>query len=124
MARRGYSAAGELLEDAFTGQVIELARYYGWRTAHFRPAQTGKGWRTPVAGDGKGFPDLVLVRPPELIFAELKTDKGRVAPAQKEWLERLLAVAAVETYVWRPRDFDELHARLARGRHRQEPIAA
>lgn len=29
---------------------------------------------------------------------------------------------AVEVHVWRPRDFDELHARLARGRHRTEPV--
>jgi hypothetical protein len=46
-----------LSEAAFTDAVIELARLGGWRVAHFRPARTASGWRTPVQGDGAGFPD-------------------------------------------------------------------
>ena len=42
------------LQDA----VIQLARLLGWRVAHFRPAMTTRGWRTPVSADGAGFPDL------------------------------------------------------------------
>ncbi len=36
-------------------------RLYHWRIAHFRPAKTEKGWRTPMTGD-VGFPDLVIAR--------------------------------------------------------------
>src|SRR4051794_27414866 len=58
-------------EAVFQDQVIEIAHIYRWRVAHFRPAQTSRGWRTPVAADGMGFPDLVLIRQPEMIIAEL-----------------------------------------------------
>jgi hypothetical protein len=48
-----------ITEAAFLRQVLDLAKLRGWRTAHFRPAQTSRGWRTAVQGDGAGFPDLV-----------------------------------------------------------------
>lgn len=65
------TAAPLTTEAMFQIEIIELARILGWRVAHFRPAQTRHGWRTPVAADGKGFPDLVLVRE-RVIYAELK----------------------------------------------------
>lgn len=43
-------------ERQWQAQVIELARILGWRVAHFRPALTKHGWRTPVQADGAGFP--------------------------------------------------------------------
>lgn len=99
-------------EAGFQDKVIEYARLKGWRVAHFRPAQTVKGWRTPVAADGNGFPDLVLVRPTNderagVIFAELKSEAGKVRPEQREWLHDLER-AGVEAYVWRPSNFDDV----------------
>jgi hypothetical protein len=79
--------------------VIELARLLGWRVAHFRPAQTAQGWRTPVQADGKGFPDLVLVRRERLVFAELKSARGRTSLEQQGWLAALHGTAA-EVYLW------------------------
>lgn len=116
-------------EAAFQQQVLNLATYYGWRSYHTHDSRRSKA----------GFPDLVLVRGPELIFAELKTDKGRVRPEQQEWITALQEVSEhadcarfiasdaggqvrVDVYLWRPRDFDELHERLARGRYRSEPL--
>jgi len=93
-------------EEDFLSQIIDLAHIYHWRIAHFRPAWTQKGWRTAVSGDGKGFPDCVLVKPPRIIFAELKSEKGIVTPAQREWLDTLALLPRVEVYVWRPGDFD------------------
>jgi hypothetical protein len=88
--------------------VIDCARLFGWRVAHFRPAQTARGWRTPVEADGAGFPDLVLVRHDRLIFAELKGDGGRLAAAQSEWLQALDVVGGtVEVYVWHPADWTD-----------------
>ena len=104
------------LEKDFQEQVIELAHILGYRIAHFRPAQNSKGqWRTPVSADGKGFPDLVLVRPDfntkgrpkRMIFAELKSNTGRLSKEQGEWLEDL-AGAGVESYLWRPKDWDDI----------------
>lgn len=86
--------------------VIELARLLGWRVAHFRPAMTAKGWRTPVEGDGKGFPDLVLVRGTRLIFAELKSDHGRLSIEQQEW-NHWLILATPEVYVWTPEKWSD-----------------
>jgi hypothetical protein len=94
-------------EANFQRRVIDLAHFYGWRVAHFRPAQNARGdWRTAVAGDGKGFPDLVLVRDGALIFAELKRQDGRVSPEQKVWLEELNKTPGVTVCVWRPADWE------------------
>lgn len=94
-----------LTEESFLRQILLLARIKGWRSAHFRPARTAHGWRTPVSGDGKGFPDLVLVKGKKLLFVELKLDRGKTSPEQEQWL-RSLAAAGVKVAVWRPRDWN------------------
>lgn len=96
-------------ETDFLTQVTDLATLLGWNWAHFRPAKTAHGWRTPVSGTlGAGWPDLVLVRERDgrLVFAELKTDKGRVDDRQ-EWVLGLIRSAA-PTYLWRPKDWDQI----------------
>ncbi|MCJ7634177.1 VRR-NUC domain-containing protein [Candidatus Bathyarchaeota archaeon] len=93
-------------EEDFLRQVIDLAHVYGWKVAHFRPAQTARGWRTAVQGDGAGFPDLVLVRE-RVIFAELKSEKGKVSDAQWAWKD-VLQSAMAEFYIWRPSEWDEI----------------
>ena len=90
-----------MLEKAWQEQVVELATYYRWR--HFHPFDMRRS--------DAGWPDLVLVRPPELVIAELKTDRGRVRPEQQVWLD-LLAACGIEVHVWRPRDFELVHTRL------------
>lgn len=94
--------------------VIDLAHVHGWKVAHFRPARTDKGWRTPVSADGRGFPDLVLVRD-RLLFVELKNDAGRLTVEQRHWLDDLQAAGA-QVAVWRPRDFDQVLETLKGGR--------
>lgn len=93
-----------MTERELQSAVIECARLLGWTVAHFRPALTAKGWRTPVEADGAGFPDLVLVRGPRMFFAELKSATGRLSPAQEEW-KRALEQAGRTVYVWRPADW-------------------
>ncbi len=100
-------------EREFQSWVIDVARGLGWRVAHFRPAMTQRGnWITPVQADGKGFPDLVLVRRDRLIFAELKAEKGRLSKDQQEWLKALYHVEnemrGIAVYVWKPSDRDEI----------------
>lgn len=96
-----------MTEDEFLRQLLRAAKLLGWRTAHFRPARTARGWRTAVAGDGAGWPDLVLVKDGRLVVAELKSAAGRVRDEQRRWLEALEA-AGVETHVWRPDDWDAI----------------
>jgi hypothetical protein len=62
-------------------------------------------WRTAVAGDGAGFPDLVLVGEPGVLFVELKSAKGRLSEDQKGWIAAL--EPHVDTMVWRPADWQD-----------------
>lgn len=91
-------SALRVTEAQWQRTVIEAARAFGWRCAHFRPAQTEQGWRTPVEADGAGWPDLVMVRGPRLIFAELKSDKGTASPEQVAWLDALRGVEEAVSY--------------------------
>jgi len=82
--------------------IIELARRAGWKVAHTPPVSTERGWRTAVAADGKGFPDLLLVRE-RIIVAEIKgTD--RLSPEQRAWLDAF-RMAGVPAYVWTPKEW-------------------
>ena len=98
-------------EAEFLRQVLQLARICGWRSAHFRPARTATGWRTPLQGDAAGFPDLVLIRGPRLVVAEIKSERGRPTPEQSAWLAAFEGVG-VEAFLWRPRDWAEIEATL------------
>lgn len=91
-------------EAEFLKAVLALARLRGWVCLHVRPARTNKGWRTPLQGDGVGFPDLLCVRPNtgSLLVAELKSDRGRLTPEQQVWLDAFHA-AGVEAHIWRPK---------------------
>ena len=99
-----------MTEADFLRNVLELAALLGWHTLHMRPAQTAHGWRTPVQGSlGAGWPDLTLVRVRDqrLIFAELKSDKGKLSPRQIE-VHDILRAAGLDVRVWRPADFDTI----------------
>jgi hypothetical protein len=95
-----------ITEAEFIDQVLQLAKLHGWRRAHFRPARTRKGYRTPVQGDGKGFPDLVLIHEERGLFiaAECKVGNNRASPEQKAWLRAFRSVGA-QTFVWWPKDW-------------------
>jgi hypothetical protein len=96
-------------EAQFAVWVLDVARLHGWRAAHFRPARTQQGWRTAVQGD-IGSPDLLLARDGQVLLVELKTDRGRLRPAQVSWLCHLGDHATV----WRPTDRPAILARLRR----------
>jgi hypothetical protein len=104
-------------ESEFQSQVIMLARLFGWLVMHTRTVQIRPGvWATPLQGDS-GFPDLVLAHEYRgVLFAELKSEDGRVGHEQQDWIDTLLAGGA-EVHVWRPKDLEEITARLS-GRNR------
>jgi hypothetical protein len=112
-------------ETQLADQVIDLARILGWRSLVIRPARTKHGWVTPVAGDGKGWPDLTLLRSRDgrLVFAELKREVGGiVSNDQAAWLAAMAAIAGdwtrhiadagkynlpalrLEVHLWKPSD--------------------
>lgn len=108
-----------LSEADFQANVVQLAQITGWWIHHDRG-----DYRECIAGD-PGFPDLVLARRGRVVFAELKSDTGRLSANQIEWLTRLSGVTgwdrdrvamristpnaeSVEFYVWRPADIDRV----------------
>lgn len=105
-------------ETELLDQTLDLAKQFGWFRAHFRHGRTKDGWRTPVAGDGKGFPDLVLVPPPgrgRVIYRELKSTGRRLEPDQEVWRDRLLA-AGEDWAVWYPIDWPAIVELITFGR--------
>jgi hypothetical protein len=90
-------------EAQFTDAVVALAKLRGWQVAHFRPAPSAKGWRTPMQGD-IGFPDLVLARDGKVVFAELKSSTGKVGPGQRQWASAI----GPNCHLWRPGDMTRI----------------
>jgi hypothetical protein len=107
----------KLTESAFQAQVIQLARLHKWRVAHFRKVRVQRRngstyYETPIAADGVGFPDLVLVhRAHGVLFAELKVGKNKPTAEQVQWLDDLGA-AGVRAVVWRPEDWGTIEDTL------------
>jgi hypothetical protein len=94
-------------ERQFMDQVMKLARLYRWKVYHTYDSRRSQ----------PGYPDLTLCRvtrqvdgtvTARLIYAELKTNKGRLSLQQKEWLGALGSVPNVEAYCWRPSDWEEI----------------
>lgn len=102
--RRAHSTAGGP-EATFQRDVVALARAQGWLVHHTHRAQVRRGKVvTPAA---KGFPDLLLLRPPQLVVLELKA-KGRTSTTtdtQQEWLLAFRGVPHVHAYVVEPEDW-------------------
>jgi hypothetical protein len=88
-------------EKEWQAEVVKAARMGRWLTYHTYDSRRSSG----------GFPDLTLVRDTDLIFAELKTLRGKASDEQQGWLTRL-EKTGVEVYLWRPSDVEQVYARL------------
>ena len=84
-------------ERNLQARILEAARALRWLPFHVFDSRRSQ----------PGFPDLVLVRPPRLIFAELKSAKGRITAEQQQWLDLLSQIPGVEIFVWRPADLQD-----------------
>ena len=100
-----------LTEEEFVGQVDDLAEILGFRWVRVGPLRTTGGlWKTPTRGPlGKGWPDTVYIhaRSGRTIYVEFKSELGKTSPDQNHVLG-FLKGAGLETYVWRPSDFDRI----------------
>lgn len=109
--RRG-RAEGGLSEAEFQKQVIDLAHARGYKVAHFRAAHVRTTnnkvkFVTPVAADGGGFPDLILVRDGTLIAMELKVGRNKPSEAQLAWLA-LFRASHNAAHCFYPEDWTEI----------------
>lgn len=86
--------------------VMDLARRYGWITYHVPDS------RRVTA---RGCPDLIMINETQrrMMFAELKTSKGKLRPEQVFWIG-VLKSAGIEVHVWRPDDLLETIPRALR----------
>ena len=99
-------------EKAFMRQVIQYASLRGWVAWHDKATNAPRACkrckaRLDLPRNDPGFPDLILVRRPRVVWAELKAERGRLSTDQRDWL-RELAAAGQEVFVWRPSDFEEI----------------
>lgn len=81
-------------EKAWQRLIIDTAQKCGWMCFHTYDSRKTTG---------KGFPDLVMVKD-RVVWAELKTQRGRLTADQKRWRYALLA-AGEEYHLWRPSDW-------------------
>lgn len=96
-----------LSEREWQAQVVKAAEAFGWAVWYDTDSRRNRA----------GWPDLTLLRvrggQGRLLFLELKTERGRVRPEQREWLDALSAVPGVVATVVRPRDWDDVLALLS-----------
>lgn len=83
-----------MTEKELQKAVVECAAMLGWRLYHTFDSRKSS----------YGFPDLCMIRPPRLLFAELKSQSGHLSHYQQDWLEELKRTG-VEVFVWRPEDW-------------------
>jgi hypothetical protein len=89
-------------EAEFMATVVDAAEKLGWLCYHTYDSRRSTA----------GFPDLVLARAGEVIFAELKSAKGTTTREQEQWLLTLSSVKHVAAVVWRPQELDDILERL------------
>lgn len=88
-------------EKQLQATIVQVARLNRWFCFHVHDSRHSE----------RGWPDLVLLRPPHALFVELKTETGKVTDAQAHVLE-LLADCGLTVAVWRPSHLDDVIARL------------
>ncbi len=96
------SAKPAISEKSFQSQVIQLARLRGWRVHHIHDSRKSSG---------SGWPDLSMIRGGRFVAAELKVGGNRPTAEQVEWLADL-SECGLETFLWRPSDFEEIERTL------------
>lgn len=91
-----------MTERDYQDLIISAAKTFGWTCYHTYLSRRSE----------PGFPDLCLVKPPTLIFLEVKTEHGRVGPRQAHWIAILGAVPGVIARIVRPSQFSEIELLL------------
>lgn len=87
--------------------VTKVAEAHGWVVNHvFRTRGRDGRWLTPTTASG--FPDLWILRPPQLIVLELKARRHRLEPGQADWIDGLATVPGIISRFAGPDDWPEI----------------
>lgn len=106
-------------EDDLLQYVLDTAASRGWTVVHHydsRREVVGRDGERKLVGDEQaaGDLDLLMLRPPRVIFAELKSATGTLRKGQAIMVALLEQCSGVECYVWRPSDMDTIREVLER----------
>lgn len=85
--------AARMPERELLERVRSLARVLGLLVYHTHDSRRSE----------PGFPDLVIAGHGRVLYAELKTQRGRLTDAQRQWISQLQD-AGSEVHLWRPQD--------------------
>ena len=99
-------------EKDWQATVLAYARLMGWRVWHDVATNTPRrcgscGAVRQTPRNVAGWPDLVLIRRPDIVFAELKRDGEHPSPEQQAWIDELRA-CGMRVYVWTPAAWAEV----------------
>ncbi len=90
---------GEALQDA----IVQTAQLHGWYWFH----------DTDSRRNNAGLPDLILIKPPRVLFVEVKGDGDRLRPEQAHVLDLLAECDTIASGVVGPDDLEAIQRRLA-----------
>jgi len=90
-------AAKSMAEKELQKNIRDLAKVMGWDFVYSIPDS-----RMATA---RGMPDLLMLKEKRLLFAELKTQSGKLRLEQRQVLYLLEIIEGVEVHVWRPSDW-------------------
>lgn len=93
-------------ETQLQRDILEMADRFGWMAYHHYDSRRQDK-------RGNGFPDLVLVRAPVVVFAELKDMRRDPTPEQVAWLEELGRCQTVVAQLWRPNNLNDITRLMA-----------
>lgn len=96
--------ATALTEKQWQAQVVTEASRFGFWCYHTHDSRRSTA----------GLPDLLLVHPVRrlIVWAELKTDRGKLSHAQVDAIA-IMRSAGADVRVWRPADADAVWAFIA-----------
>lgn len=100
---------GQLKEAPWQKQVEEALTLHGWWWNHNPPnVVVCSRCRTRIyRGIKKGVPDIWAIRPPYMLWLELKTERGQLRPEQQQLMTMIRACGLIALYA-RPRDRDRV----------------
>jgi hypothetical protein len=103
----------KISEAEFQRQVIDIATWHHWLVDHTPPMRSAKG--AVFTGGLIGKSDLVLfsLKGKGIIYAELKSETGKVSPSQAVF-KNLVTSNGGEYFLWRPSDLPAIVERLSR----------
>jgi hypothetical protein len=88
-------------ERGFQQQVVKYAKLMGWSCWYVTDSR-----HSPA-----GWPDLVMTRRPRVVFAELKSERGKLTADQRACIDELRACGQ-EAYIFRPSHWESIEKLL------------